>query len=189
DLGGMAEATAMVTGVNSLYWTPVYTLLLLALLFWSSYRVIVRIFKWLTLVLFAYVVAAFLAHPDWHAVVQATVVPRIEWSTGFLATLVGILGTTISPYLFFWQASQEVEQEREQGRRTVAQRQGATNAELQVARTDVLTGMAFSNVVMYFIILTTAATLHAHGHHAITTAREAADALRPLPRHRASLLF
>jgi Mn2+/Fe2+ NRAMP family transporter len=174
---------------DSLYWTPLYTLLLLALLVWSSYRVIARLFKWLTLVLFAYVVAAFLAHPDWHAVVQATVVPRIEWSSGFLATLVGILGTTISPYLFFWQASQEVEHEREQGRRTVAQRQGATDAELQAARTDVLTGMLFSNVVMYFIILTTAATLYAHGHHEITTAREAAEALRPLAGNGAYLLF
>ena len=189
DLGGMAEATEMMTGVNSLYWTPLYTLLLLALLFWSSYRVIARLFKWLTLVLFAYVVAAFLAHPDWHAVVQATVVPHIEWSSGFLATLVGILGTTISPYLFFWQASQEVEHERAQGRRTVAQRQGATDAELRAARTDVCTGMLFSNVVMYFIILTTAATLHAHGHHEITTAREAAEALRPLAGHGAYLLF
>ena len=148
-----------------------------------------RLFKWLTLVLFAYVVAAFLAHPDWHAVVQATVVPHIEWSSGFLATLVGILGTTISPYLFFWQASQEVEHERAQGRRTVAQRQGATDAELRAARTDVCTGMLFSNVVMYFIILTTAATLHAHGHHEITTAREAAEALRPLAGNGAYLLF
>src|SRR5262249_44811365 len=189
DLGGMAEATEMMTGINSLYWTPVYTLLMLALLFWSSYRVIARIFKWLTLVLFAYVVAAFLAHPDWHAVVWATVVPHIEWSSGFLATLVGILGTTISPYLFFWQASQEVEHEREQGRRTVAQRQGATDAELRAARTDVFTGMLFSNIVMYFIILTTAATLHAHGHLAITTAREAAEALRPLAGNGAYLLF
>jgi Mn2+/Fe2+ NRAMP family transporter len=119
----------------------------------------------------------------------AAVVPHVEWSSGFLATLVGILGTTISPYLFFWQASQEVEHEREQGRRTVAQRQGATDAELRAARTDVLTGMLFSNVVMYFIILTTAATLHAHGHYAITTAREAAEALRPLAGNEAYLLF
>jgi NRAMP (natural resistance-associated macrophage protein)-like metal ion transporter len=189
DLGGMAEATEMMTGVSSLYWTPLYTLVLLALLVWSSYRVIARLFKWLTLVLFAYVVAAFLARPDWHAVVQATIVPHVEWSSGFLATLVGILGTTISPYLFFWQASQEVEHERAQGRRTVAQRHGATDAELQAARTDVLTGMLFSNVVMYFIILTTAATLHAHGQYVITTAREAAEALRPLAGNGAYLLF
>jgi NRAMP (natural resistance-associated macrophage protein)-like metal ion transporter len=189
DLGGMAEATAMMTGINSLYWTPLYTLLMIALLFWCSYRVIARLFKWLTLVLFAYVAAAFLAHPDWHAVLGATFVPRIEWSSGFLATFVGILGTTISPYLFFWQASQEVEDERTHGRRTVAQRQGATDEELHIARTDVLMGMAFSNVVMYFIILTTAATLHAHGTTAITTAQEAAEALRPLAGNGAYLLF
>jgi len=143
DLGGMADATTMITGVQALYWLPLYTLLMIVLLFWLSYRRIARIFKWLTLVLFAYVVAAFLAHPDWHAVLGATFVPRIEWSSGFLATCVGILGTTISPYLFFWQASQEVEHEREQGRRTVAQRQGATDAELRAARTDVCTGMLF----------------------------------------------
>src|SRR5207244_10004786 len=117
------------------------------------------------------------------------VVPRIEWSSGFLATLVGILGTTISPYLFFWQASQEVEDERAHGRRTVAQREGATDEELRVARTDVMTGMFFSNVVMYFIILTTAATLHAHGKTDITTAREAAEALRPFAGNGAYLLF
>jgi len=189
DLGGMADATAMITGVQALYWLPLYTLLIIVLLFWLSYRRIARIFKWLTLVLFAYVVAAFLAHPDWHAVWRATVIPQVEWSSGFLATCVGILGTTISPYLFFWQASQEVEHEREQGRRTVAQRQGATDAELRAARTDVCTGMLFSNVVMYFIILTTAATLHAHGHYEITTAQEAAEALRPLAGHGAYLLF
>ena len=189
DLGGMAEATAMMTGINALYWIPLYTLLIISLLFWSSYRLIARIFKWLTLVLFAYVAAAFLAHPDWHAVLRATFVPRVEWSSGFLATFVGILGTTISPYLFFWQASQEVEDERAQGRRTVAQRQGATDEELRIARTDVMTGMFFSNVVMYFIILTTAATLHAHGKTDITTAREAAEALRPLAGNGAYLLF
>jgi NRAMP (natural resistance-associated macrophage protein)-like metal ion transporter len=189
DLGGMAVASAMMTGVPALYWLPLYTLLLIVLLFWVSYRVIARLFKWLTLVLFAYVAAAFLARPDWHAVLGATFVPRVEWSSGFLATFVGILGTTISPYLFFWQASQEVEDERAHGRRTVAQRQGATDAELRLARTDVLTGMAVSNLVMYFIILTTAATLHAHGTTDITTAQEAAEALRPLAGKGAYVLF
>ena len=189
DLGGMADATAMMTGVPALYWLPLYTLLMIVLLFWFSYRVIARIFKWLTLVLFAYVAAAFLARPVWHAVLGATFVPHVEWSSGFLATFVGILGTTISPYLFFWQASQEVEDERAQGRRTVAQRQGATDAELRIARTDVLTGMAVSNLVMYFIILTTAATLHAHGKTDITTAQEAAEALRPLAGKGAYVLF
>ena len=102
---------------------------------------------------------------------RATFVPDIQWSSEYLSVLVAILGTSISPYLFFWQAAQEVEEERADGRNTVAKRQGATDEELRRARTDVLTGMFFSNFVMYFIILTTAATLHAHGITKITTAQ------------------
>jgi len=189
DLGGMAEATEMVTGIKSYYWTPIYTILIISLLFFSSYRNIARIFKWLTLSLFAYIVTAFFVHPDWGSVLSATFVPRVKWSSAFLATFVAILGTTISPYLFFWQASQEVEDQRAQGKITVEQREGATDKELRLARTDVLIGMFFSNLVMYFIILTTAATLHAHGQTNIETAREAAEALRPLAGNGASLLF
>ncbi len=189
DLGGMAEATEMMTGIKSYYWTPFYALLIIALLFFTSYRLIARIFKWLTLVLFAYIVAAFLAKPDWHAVLHATFIPHVKWTSAFLTTFVGILGTTISPYLFFWQASQEVEDDRADGKVTVAQREGATLLELGVARTDVLTGMFFSNLVMYFIILTTAATLHANGHTHIETAKQAAEALRPIAGNGAYLLF
>lgn len=189
DLGGMAEATQLVTGVPSLVWTPLYAGLIVSLLFWSSYRTIARVFKWLTLVLLAYVLAAFLAHPDWHAVLRATLVPRVEWSKQYFATFVGVLGTTISPYLFFWQSSQEVEEERAQGRRSVGKRKGATDEELRRARTDVVTGMFWSNLIMFFIILTTAATLHAHGRTSITTAREAAEALRPLAGDGAYWLF
>ena len=189
DLGGMAEVSEMVTGVTALVWTPLYAVFIVSLLFWSSYRQIARIFKWLTLVLFAYVLAAFLARPDWGAVLRATLVPHVEWTNRYLAVFVGILGTTISPYLFFWQAAQEVEEDRAAGRRTVRQRRGATDEELRRARTDVLTGMFFSNLVMYFIILTTAATLHAHGETAIATAREAAEALRPLAGAGAYWLF
>jgi Mn2+/Fe2+ NRAMP family transporter len=116
-------------------------------------------------------------------------IPRVEWSRAFLATFVAILGTTISPYLFFWQASQEVEDDRARGKRTVEQRKGSTGKELRKARKDVITGMLFSNLVMYFIILTTAATLHAHGQTNIETAREAAEALRPLAGNGAYLLF
>ena len=189
DLGGMAEVTEMMTGIQSYYWTPLYTILIISLLFFASYRQIARIFKWLTLVLFAYIAAAFLARPDWHSVLSATFVPRLEWSSAFLATFVGILGTTISPYLFFWLASQEVEKDRAQGKRTIKQREGATVKELKKVRTDVFTGMFFSNLAMYFIILTTAATLHAHGQTNIQTAREAAEALRPLAGNGAYLLF
>jgi len=189
DLGGMAEATEMVTGINSLVWTPIYATLIILLLFWTSYSFIARVFKWLTLVLFAYVIAAFLSHPKWRAVLHATFVPHVEWSSAYIATFVGILGTTISPYLFFWGASQEVEEERKMGRETVEQREGATDEELRKSRTDVISGMFFSNLVMYFIILTTAATLHAHGQTNIETAQQAARALEPLAGPAAKWLF
>jgi NRAMP (natural resistance-associated macrophage protein)-like metal ion transporter len=189
DLGGMADVTELLTGVTSLYWTPLYGILIVCLLFWASYRAIVRVFKWLTLALFAYIAAAFLAHPNWPAVLQATLIPRVEWSSAYWATLVGILGTTISPYLFFWQAAQEVEEEIAKGRSTVKEREGASKKEIKRSRNDVLTGMFFSNLVMYFIILTSAATLHAHGKTTISTARDAAEALRPLAGDGAYWLF
>jgi len=148
-----------------------------------------RVLKWLTLVLFAYVITAFLAQPDWMKVLHATFVPHLEWTSSYMAVLVGILGTTISPYLFFWQAAEEVEEERELGRATVQQREGATDEELSIAKRDVFTGMAASNLVMYFIILTTAATLNAHGLKSIETAKQAADALRPLAGQGAYWLF
>jgi NRAMP (natural resistance-associated macrophage protein)-like metal ion transporter len=189
DLGGMADVTGLLTGVSPLWWTPAYAILLVCLLFWASYRHIVRIFKWLTLALFAYVVAAFLGRPDWPAVLRATLIPSVQWSAAYWATLVGILGTTISPYLFFWQAAQEVEQEIAEGKSTVERREGASDRELRRSRIDVLTGMFFSNLVMYFIILTAAATLHAHGQTTISTARDAAEALRPLAGGGAFWLF
>jgi NRAMP (natural resistance-associated macrophage protein)-like metal ion transporter len=189
DLSGMAEAMEMMTGLHAVVWTPLFALLIVALLVWLSYRHMARIFKWLTLVLFAYVAAAFLAHPRWSDVLRATFVPHVEWSASYLATFVGILGTTISPYLFFWQAAQEVEEERAEGRKSVNARRGATDEELRAARRDVTTGMAFAGVVMYFIIVATGATLYATGQRDIESARQAAEALRPLAGNLAYLLF
>jgi NRAMP (natural resistance-associated macrophage protein)-like metal ion transporter len=189
DLGGMADAMQMITGISAYYWTPFFAALITGLLFWTSYRIMARVFKWLTLVLFAYVITAFLARPDWSAVVRATFIPHIEWTKEYIAVLVGILGTTISPYLFFWQAAQEVEEDRDHGKTTVAQRRGSTNKELRIATKDVITGMLLSNVVMYFLILTTAATLNAHGMKNIETAKQAAEALRPLAGKGAYWLF
>jgi NRAMP (natural resistance-associated macrophage protein)-like metal ion transporter len=185
DLGGMADATHMMTGLSALIWLPIYTGIMLAFLFWSSYRTIARIFKWITLVLLAYVGTAFFAQVDWREALSATLKPQAIWSREYLAMLVGILGTTISPYLFFWQAAQEVEEERAQGR----PRKGATPEDLRRLKVDVITGMFASNFVMYFIILTTAATLHAHGDTKIETAKQAAEALRPLAGNLAYLLF
>jgi NRAMP (natural resistance-associated macrophage protein)-like metal ion transporter len=189
DLGGMGKVSEMVTGINAMYWTVFYALTIASFLIWWSYKTVAKTFKWLTLVLFAYVVAAFLAKPDWGAVIKSTFVPHLEMSSKYWATLVGIFGTTISPYLFFWQASEEVEEERKEGLRNLRQRRGATQAQLRQSRNDVLTGMFFSNLIMYFIILTTAATLHAHGKTTITTAQDAAEALRPLAGNGAYWLF
>jgi NRAMP (natural resistance-associated macrophage protein)-like metal ion transporter len=188
DLSGMADATHMVTGIPSALMVPAYVLVVVALLFWSSYRTLARIFKWLTLVLLAYVGTAFVVDVDWRRALLSTVVPHVTWSRQFFSALVAIFGTTISPYLFFWQAAQEVEEERTLGRGPL-ERQGATPAELAKCRIDVTAGMLTSNAIMYFIILTTAATLHAHGQTDIQTARQAAEALRPLAGGAAAWLF
>ena len=188
DLGGMAEATQLITGVRALLWIPVYACFIIGMLIWISYKLMAQIFKWMTLVLFAYVFASFYAHVDWRHALAMTFVPHLEWSRGFLAVLVAILGTTISPYLFFWQAAEEVEEGRTKGR-GLADRKNATASDLRSARADTMVGMFFSNLIMYFIILTTAATLHAHGQTDITTARQAAEALRPLAGNGAYLLF
>jgi NRAMP (natural resistance-associated macrophage protein)-like metal ion transporter len=189
DLGGMAEAAAMLTGLPTLPFILVFGVGITAVTVYMSYGTFARGLKWLTAVLFAYIAAAILARPDWFAVLRATVVPTFQWNQRAVETLVAILGTTISPYLFFWQASQEVEEEKGHGKRTLAQRRGATVHELADARLDVNTGMFFSNVVMYFIILATAATLYRTGLHDIQTAKQAAEALRPLAGDAAYLLF
>ena len=169
DLAGMADAAETLTGVTSGLWVPVFGLLVLAATIYTSYATFALWLKWLTAVLFAYVISAFLAHPNWANALRDTLVPRLSLDAAFVSTLVGILGTTISPYLFFWQASQEVEEERALGRRTVRERHGATDHELRDVRRDVVTGMVFSNVVMYFIMLSAAATLHRAGRDCATS--------------------
>lgn len=190
-----ADLLAIAAGLNLLIPVSVAVvigpvgLLLLVLQIWGSYRLIARIFKWLTFSLFAYVGAAFLAKPDWGEVLQGTFFPTIRFDRMFLATLVAILGTTISPYLFFWQASQEVEEEVSRGRKRLWQRQGATDGELRYAAWDVSIGMFLSNAIMYFIILATGATLHRSGHTDIDSAAQAAEALRPLAGQAATVLM
>jgi NRAMP (natural resistance-associated macrophage protein)-like metal ion transporter len=189
------DMLAIAAGMNLLVPVPIYAmiipvgLLILALQIWGSYRLIARAFKWLTLSLLAYIGASFLAKPDWDKVFRGTFLPSFRFDSAFLATLVALLGTTISPYLFFWQASQEVEEEIARGRKRLWQRQGATDGELRYAAWDVNVGMFFSNVVMYFIILATAATLHRAGRTEIESAAEAAEALRPLAGEAATILM
>jgi NRAMP (natural resistance-associated macrophage protein)-like metal ion transporter len=189
DLGGMAAAAELITGVPSLVFTPLFAGVILLLLVFTSYRALVRIFKWLTLALFAYVITAFLVHPDWASVTRATFWPRVSFTSDYLMTFVGILGTTISPYLFFWQAAEEVEEEKKTGSMTVGRRKGATREELRTVFTDTVVGMSFSNFIMYFVILTTGATLYVAGQRDIQTAQQAAESLRPLAGNAAYLLF
>lgn len=189
DLAGMGEVTEMLTGTSRYAWTLAFAVLIVVLLLFATYKQIASILKWLTLVLAAYIITAFLTKPDWAMVLHTTFVPHIELSGDYLAVFVGIMGTTISPYLFFWQASQEVEDERAEGKTTVEEREGATSKELRRASIDVTTGMFVSNLVMFFIILTTATTLHAAGQTNVTSARQAAEALRPLAGDLCYLLF
>ena len=189
DLGGMAEAAEMLSGLPRLTWIPVFGGAIVLATVYASYATFARWIKWLTAVLFAYVAAALLSRPDWWAVLWGTFVPHLELNAHSAATLVAILGTTISPYLFFWQAAHEVEEEKARGRHTLRQRRGATPHELADAALDVNTGMLFSVVGMYSIMLATASTLHRTGHRDIETARQAAEALRPVAGEAAYLLY
>jgi len=155
----------------------------------AKYRLIERVFKYLTIALLAYVIDVVLVRPPLAETLRATIVPTISTDHAYVATLVAILGTTISPYLFFWQASQEVEEEKSAGRRTRSRRRGASPFELRIATIDVTVGMLVSNLVMYFIILSTALTLHGTGKADISTGADAAQALRPLAGDLAGLVF
>ena len=189
DLSGMADAGAMFTGFNSRYLVFIFGIAIAFATIQFRYQQIATILKWLALVLFAYVITALMVGPDWKSVLHDTFVPSLPRSHQGWSMLVAILGTTISPYLFFWQASQEVEEKKAAGRRMLARRQGRTRRELEVREIDVGVGTFFSNLVMYFIILTTALTLHRHGIINIETSKDAAEALRPLAGKFAAALF
>jgi NRAMP (natural resistance-associated macrophage protein)-like metal ion transporter len=192
DLGAVAAAGSLLSGgaLRALWLVVPVALLIIGMQLFASYATIFKIFKWLTLALFAYVITAFFAHPSLLEVVKATFIPHIEFSKDFVVAVVAVLGTTISPYLFFWQASSEVEELAAAGATNPKSgRRGLRLSELRAARTDVLVGMAFSNLVMYFIILTSAAVLHAHGKTTVQTAEQAAAALAPLAGPFAFIVF
>jgi len=189
DIGAIAAALNMFVPIPITWMIAPVALVIVVLQFWGSYHLIMRVFKWLTLALFAYVGAAFFAKPNWSDVIKATVIPQFSLNSKYLVTLVAILGTTISPYLFFWQASEEVEEERELGRKAVAERRGATYAELRHAAWDTEFGMFFCNAIFYSVIVAAGATLHVSGKTDIQSATDAAQALRPLAGNAATLLF
>ncbi|MGZ7039490.1 MAG: NRAMP family divalent metal transporter, partial [Thermoanaerobaculia bacterium] len=159
DLSGMADAAQMLTGFNSHVIVIFFGVAISAATVWLRYAQIANALKWLALFLFAYVLTAITIRPDWSAILRDTFIPTLPRTRDDWAMLVAILGTTISPYLFFWQASQDVEEEKHIGRLDTISRRGATDRELFTRRLDVLVGTFFSNLVMFFIIVTTAFTL------------------------------
>ena len=189
DIGGMAAAIAVLVPLPlPLIIIPV-TVAIFALQVWGSYEFIRNVFRWLALTLLAYVGSAIIAKPDLMEVIKGTLIPTIRFDARFLSLLVAVIGTTLSAYLYTWQSNQEVEEEIAMGRRRLSQRKGATKKELKETRTDVVSGMFFSNLVMYFIILSTASTLFKTGTTEINTAAEAAEALKPLAGDAAAVLF
>lgn len=189
DIGGMAAAIAVLVPVPLPFIIIPVTAAIFALQVWGSYQLIRNIFRWLALTLLAYVGAAILAKPDLLEIIKGTLLPTIRFDQKFLSLLVAVIGTTLSAYLYTWQSNQEVEEEIAMGRRRLSDRKGATKKELQHTKADVISGMFFSNLVMYFIILSTASTLFKTGATEINTAAEAAEALRPLAGSAASVLF
>jgi NRAMP (natural resistance-associated macrophage protein)-like metal ion transporter len=193
DLGGMAAAAQLLTGIPRLVLVPVFAALILALLVFSSYESMARVLKWIALALFAYIIAGLLARPSMLGVLKGTFLPSIQLNREYLLTFVAILGTTISPYLFFWQASQVAEQEEHiRMRFPLRRRRGEmrrTGRELNDAAVDTESGMLVSQVIMFFIILTAGATLHKAGVTDVQSADQAAAALRPLAGPLAYWLF
>ena len=190
DLGAMGDALhLLVPGEVSVFVVGFGAASLVAILF-VPYSTYVKYLKWLTLSLFAYVGVILFVHVSWGDVARATVIPHVRLTKEFLTALAAALGTTISPYLFFWQASQEVEEVRNnRGEKPLRRGPEQADAQLGRIRVDTYLGMAFSNLVAFFIILTAASTLHAHGISQISTSADAATALKPLAGRFASALF
>jgi len=189
DLGAVADAIGLLLGVTAVWLVIPVAIGILAFQIFGSYRLIASVFKWLTLALLAYVVDAVVVRPNILETLRAAVIPTFSLDPTYIATLVAILGTTISPYLFFWQSSEEVEEQKADGRTTDASRRGASAAELRYATIDVNIGMGLSNLVMFFIILATALTLFKDGKTDIKSAADAAAALRPIAGDFAEILF
>ena len=189
DLSGMADAAEMLTKVNSHIFVILFGTGIALATIYFRYHQIATILKWLALTLFAYVITGFIIHPKWSEIARATFLPHWPKSHGEWSTLVAMLGTTISPYLFFWQTSQEVEEEKAMGRRMLVRRFGASKRQIIDRKIDIDVGTFFSNVVTYFIILTAALTLHRQGLTDIKTSKDAAQALFPLAGKFAGTLF
>lgn len=189
NLGGIGAALNLLVPVPIGAIVVVAAAAILAFQVFGSYALLRAIFRWLALALFAYVAAAILARPDPGEILRGTFLPRIRFDADFLSMIVACIGTSLSAYIYTWQSNQEVEEEIAQGRHSLRARKGATDAELRKTRRDVVIGMLFSNVILYFIILSTGATLHPAGQTEIESAAQAAAALEPLAGAGAKYLF
>jgi NRAMP (natural resistance-associated macrophage protein)-like metal ion transporter len=189
DLAAMGAALGLLVGGDTGLYTFCFGIVCVVLEIWISYARYAAILKWATLSLFSYVAVVMITHVPWATALPSLVLPDIAWSTAYATTFVAILGTTISPYLFFWQAGQEIEEQRRNHAKPLCIAPREAGPELKRIRMDTLTGMGFSNIVSIAIIFATAATLHAHGVHDIQTSSQAAEALRPIAGDFAFALF
>jgi len=190
DLGAMAKGAQLLRPSLSFGWLVVgFAILCLALQIFTNYAQYARYLKWLALVLFAYIFSALMAHLPWADIVRATFTPHVNFNKEEILLICAILGTTISPYLFFWQTSQEVEEQIVDGKTTIASRQGSSKKAVKRMRIDVWSGMFLSNLVMFFIIAACGGILFPNGITSITSASQAAEALRPFAGNATFLLF
>ena len=189
DLSAMGAVMQMLLGGEIVAYTLGFGLLCVLLEIFLNYRQYAAVLKFTTLSLFAYVAVVLSVHLPWSEALRGVLVPHIEWTTAFATGFVAILGTTISPYLFFWQAAQEIEEEKRTHSKPLYVTPGKAGPEMARIRQDTLVGMVFSNIVAIFIVWAAAATLNAHGVTTIESAAQAAEALRPVAGRFAFLLF
>ena len=190
DLSAMADATRLLIGGPAILYVVLFGVTSVVAQIFMNYHRYVGVLKWLTLSLFAYVAALAFAQVSWTQVLAGVVLPRVTWSADYFTTIVAILGTTISPYLFFWQASQEAEEQRvDPDKHPLIKRHYGAQREFSRIRADTITGMAFSNLIALSIIVTAAATLHVAGKTDIQTSAQAAEALRPIAGPFAEVIF
>jgi Mn2+/Fe2+ NRAMP family transporter len=189
DLGAMGAALVLLTGGDAKLYTLLFGILCVALEVTLSYRRYAAILKWTTLSLFTYVGVVAVVHVPWSRALTALAVPEMQWTAAEATAMVAILGTTISPYLFFWQAAQEIEEEHRHHAKPLGIAPGEAGPELARIRTDTIVGMAFSNFVALAIVFAAAATLNAHGISDIETSAQAAEALRPVAGQFAFAMF
>lgn len=190
DLGAMGDALKLLIGGPGPLYVAAFGIVSVIAQIFFKYERYVAILKWLTLVLFAYVIALFVANVPWREALVGLLIPKVQWNAAFLTTLVAILGTTISPYLFIWQSSQEAEEQRiDPDKKPLKHEPEKAEQETKRIRIDTLVGMAVSNVIAIAIIMTTAATLHSAGKTDIESSSQAAEALKPVAGAFAELIF